>query len=310
MRLSSPAFLVTTALVALTALPAVAQDWKTDYRILRFGISSSENEKDRMIRNEPMRAYLEQQLGVEVEIFTAGSFDGIIQALASGQIEMARLGSSAYAAAYTESSGNVVPTLTNLHKDGSSGYVSVLVTRCDSGIKTLADAKGKVLAFADPDSTSGYTVPYFNMVEREGIDPKTFFRATSFAGSHESAVMGVVNGNFDVGATYQNNDDNGIYQRMEEKGMIDAGLVCKIWESPEITNGPLVFNKSLPPQLIEDVTLAMERFPEADVEAYRLYTSFTEEDANPAIGFQRVDHARYQWIVDMRDWLKQHRSTN
>lgn len=302
--------IATTALVALMALPAAAQDWKADYRILRFGISSSENEKDRMIRNEPMRAYLERELGVEVEIFTAGSFDGIIQAIAAGQIEVARLGSSAYAAAYNASEGNVVPTLTTLQKDGSAGYVSVLVTRCDSGIKTLADAAGKVLAFADPDSTSGYVVPLFNMVERENIDPETYFSATSFAGSHESGVMGVVNSSFDVAATYENNELNGIYQRMEEKGMIEPGLVCKIWESPEITNGPLVFNKSLPPQLIEDVTLAMERFPVADEAAYKLYTSFTEDDDNPAVGFQRVDHARYQWIIEMRDWLKEYRSTN
>ncbi len=34
-----------------------------------------------------------------------------------------------------------------------------MVARKDSGIKTLADIKGKKLGFADPDSTSGYLDP-------------------------------------------------------------------------------------------------------------------------------------------------------
>jgi ABC-type phosphate/phosphonate transport system substrate-binding protein len=78
--------------------------------------------EDRLMRNEPLRAYLEDKLGVEVEIFTAGNYDGVIQAIAADQIEIARFGSSSYAAAYTATDGGVVPTLTTLKKDGSTGY--------------------------------------------------------------------------------------------------------------------------------------------------------------------------------------------
>lgn len=82
----------TTALVALMALPAAAQDWKTDYRIVRFGILSGENEADRVARWTPFEEHLEKTLGVEVEIFTAGNYDGVVQALASGQIDFSGLG--------------------------------------------------------------------------------------------------------------------------------------------------------------------------------------------------------------------------
>ncbi len=43
------------------------------------------------MRNEPLRIYLEDTLGVQVEIFTAGNYDGVIQAIAADQIEIARL---------------------------------------------------------------------------------------------------------------------------------------------------------------------------------------------------------------------------
>ena len=87
--------LTTSALVAIMATAATAEGWKDDYQVLKFGILSGENEKDRLMRNEPLRVFLEDTLGVQVEIFTAGNYDGVIQALAADQIEIARLGSSA-----------------------------------------------------------------------------------------------------------------------------------------------------------------------------------------------------------------------
>ncbi|MEL6839412.1 MAG: phosphonate ABC transporter substrate-binding protein [Pseudomonadota bacterium] len=297
--------LTTAALIALVSTPALA--WKEDYAVLKFGILSGENEKDRLQRNEPLRAFLEEKLGVEVEIFTAGNYDGVIQAMAADQIEIGRFGSSSYAAAYTATDGGVIPTLTTLNQDGSTGYYSIVVARCDSGIESLADAEGKVHAFADPDSTSGYAVPYFNMINVEGIVPEEFFGTVTFSGSHEAGVQGVYNGTFDTAATWMDNPDSSVYTRMEDKGMITAGEICTVWESPEITSGPWTFRANLPAELIEEVTAAIEEFPAADPEGYKLYSSWTEDNENPEVGFQRVDHDRYQWIVDMREWIKDRR---
>lgn len=302
-------FLATTALCAMIAAPAFA-DWREDYAVVKFGVLSGENEKDRIARYTPLEAFLEKELGVEVEIFTAGNYDGVIQALAADQIEIARLGSSSYAAAYTATDGGVVPTLTDIKKDGTTGYYSIVVTRCDSGIKSLEDAAGKVHAFADPDSTSGYAVPYYNMVNREGFKPEDHFGTVTFSGSHEAGVQGVFNGTFDTASTYQNNDINGIYQRMANKGMIEADQICKIWESPEITTGPWTFRKNLPEDMIEEITVAIEKFAVEDEEGFKLYSSFDPEDDNPKVGFERVNAERYQWIVEMRAWIKEQRRSN
>lgn len=298
MKIFAAALLTTTA-----ALPAMAQDWKEDYRILRIGVTSAENESDRMARWEPWRDYLAETLGVEVEIYTAGSYDGIVQALAAGQIEFASLGSSAYAAAWTETEGGVRPILASQEQDGSTGYYSVIAVRCDAGYDSLDDLKGKVLAFADPDSTSGYAVPNYNLVQ-QGYDPASFFRATPFSGSHEAGVQGVVNGQFDAAATYINNEVNGIPQRMVAKGMIGEGEICWIWQSPEITNGPVTVRSNLPDALVEAVKQAYLRAPEDAPEAFQ---SINGAELSTAQGFVEVDHDRYQWIVEMRDWLKSQR---
>ena len=297
-------FLTTAALCALIATPALA--WKEDYQTVNIGFLSGENEQDRLTRTAPLKAHLESTLGVNVEIFLAGSYDGVIQAMAADQIEFAFLGSSSYAAAYTATDGNVQPILTSQNLDGSTGYYSIITVRCDSGYSSVDDLEGKVLAFADPDSTSGYAVPYFNLVQ-QGYDPTSFFSAAPFSGSHEAGVQGVVNGTFDAAATWQDTPLSGVWQRMEQKEMIEPGQVCVIWQSPEITSGPLTARNNLPAEMIEDVAAAVEAFPAADPEGWNFYTSFDPADENPTVGYVRVDHDRYQWIIDMRAWLREQR---
>ncbi|MEL6522710.1 MAG: phosphonate ABC transporter substrate-binding protein [Pseudomonadota bacterium] len=295
-------YLVTTAIAALLATSAAAEGWKEDYQVIKFGILSGENEKDRIARYTPFEEYLEAELGVEVEIFTAGNYDGVIQAIAADQIEFAFFGSSSYAAAYTATDGGVDPLLSRLQNDGSTGYYSIIVTRCDSGLADLESLKGKVLAFADPDSTSGYAVPYFNLAKE--VDPTNYFAAVPFSGSHEAGVQGVVNGTFDAAATYMTNETNGIIPRMVSKGMIEEGEACPIWQSPEITSGPFTARANLPESLKADMKQAVIDIVEKNPEAFK---QMTGGDESTQKGWIEVDHSRYEWIVDMRDWLKKER---
>ena len=296
-------FLGTVALTAaLTAgiagQAALAADWKSDFKELRFGILSGENEKDRIQRYNKFKEYLERETGLPVKIYTASSYDGVIQAIAADQIEFAFFGSSSYAAAYTETQGGVDPLVSRLQSDGSTGYFSIVAVRCDSGYEKLEDLKGKTLAFADPDSTSGYAVPYYNML-KQGYDPETYFGATPFSGAHETGVLGVTNGQFDAAATYMTNEQSGILQRMVDKGMIEAGVVCPIWKSPEITSGPFTARKNLPGEMKEDIATMLMEIPDKDPEAFAAMT------ANPKqVGWIRVNHERYEWIVEMREEIR------
>ena len=297
--------IATAALALLVAAPALAQDWKADYKTVKFGILSGENEQDRLARYKGFEEYMEKTLGVDLEIFTAGNYDGVVQALAADQIEFAYLGSSAYAAAYTASEGKVQPLLASESQNGATGYYSIVAVRCDSGYKSIDDLKGKVLAFADPDSTSGYAVPLYNLVQ-QGYDVESFFAGVPFSGSHEAGVQGVVNGQFDAAATYQDNETSGVYQLMVTKGMIKEGEVCAIWQSPEITNGPITTRNNLPQPMIDEVKAALLALPTAAPEVYK---EMTGGETSTDKGYIEVNHERYQWIIDMRAWIKANRKS-
>ena len=90
------AVLIGVAATAALTTPLHAQEI-TEFRI---GLLGGENAQDRMASNECLRDYAEQALGVPVRLFTPADYNGVIQGLLGGSLDMAWLGASAYAAVY------------------------------------------------------------------------------------------------------------------------------------------------------------------------------------------------------------------
>jgi phosphate/phosphite/phosphonate ABC transporter binding protein len=72
-------------------------------------------------------------------------------------------------------------------KDGVGEYRSLIFTSKTSGIARLEDLRGKIIAFEDPGSTSGYFLPKlfllrrgFSMLEKSGSDAKVSNREIGY----------------------------------------------------------------------------------------------------------------------------------
>lgn len=253
---------------ALGTASARAADWRGQYKEVSFGISSSENQRDAVARYEPFAAYLTKKLGVPVRIVWGTDYAAVIEALHSSKIQFARIGAANYALGYKVMGDKIAPVGVDETMDGSTGYYSVVVVKTGSSYHALADLKGKVLAWCDPNSTSGYAVPLYFM-KKSGIDPATFFAATPFSGSHELGVVGVVNGTFDAAADDAVSDTRSNALRMEEKGMVPKGSTRIIWKSGLIPNGPYVVRTDLPEELKTAFTAAILAVASEQPEVYR-----------------------------------------
>jgi phosphonate transport system substrate-binding protein len=86
--------------------------------------------------------------------------------------------------------------------------------------------------------------------------------------------------------------------------MIKEGEICVIWQSPEITNGPITTRNNLPQPMIDEVKAALLALPAAAPEVYK---EMTGGETSTDKGYIEVNHERYQWILDMRAWIKANR---
>ena len=79
----------------------------------------------------------------------------MIEAMRSNHVEVAYLGPFSYVLGTTVAPIEAFATAETA-KSGRTYYHSQIITRKDSGIKTIEDLKGKTFAFVDPSSTSGH----------------------------------------------------------------------------------------------------------------------------------------------------------
>jgi phosphonate transport system substrate-binding protein len=289
------AALATTALAAPLHAEGISE--------FRIGLLGGENAQDRLASNECFRAYTEELLGVPTRLFTAADYNGVIQGLIGGTLDMAWLGASAYAAVYVEDPEAVEPVLVKTNLDGSFTYHSIGFARVDSGITSLDDVKGKVFGFGDPNSTSGYLIPSVEIPEIIGatMESGDYFGEVTFTGGHEQTIVAVFNGDIDAGVTWadglgewEDGYNSGALRRAVDAGLVDMNELVEIWKSKPIPEGPIVLRKALP----EDVKAKM----------IELTASLHEKDADCAYGvaagetagFKPITHDAYESIIAVR----------
>jgi phosphonate transport system substrate-binding protein len=279
--------------VAALPLPRVsANEWRRQVSALNFGVVSSENEADRIVRYKAFVAYLEGRLQVPIRMHQASDYAGTIEALKARKLEFARFGAAAYAQAWLITNGKVEPIVVEADSEGSVAYHSVIAVKVDSPYRSLEDLKGKSLAFADPNSTSGFVAPSYFLRE-QGIDPDTFFGRTGFSGSHENGIIAVLNGTYDAAATSWTNEERSNVARMEFKGMIPKGQIRYVWKSPQLPNGPWTTHAALPMALKGDLRAALVALPADDPAAWKDITDGKSK------GVEETTHAAFEPIIRM-----------
>ena len=288
--------LATTALAA----PALAESGLTEFRI---GILGGENAQDRINNYSCLADYTKELLGVEVSLFTPADYNGVIQGLLGGTLDMAWLGASAYAAIYLEDPEVVEPVLVKTNLDGSFSYHSIGFARVDSGITSLEDMKGKVFGFGDPNSTSGYLIPSVEIPQSTGasMDSGDYFGEVVFTGGHEQTIIAVNNGDIDAGVTWADGQgdweegyNSGALRSAVDSGLVDMNDLQQIWISKPIPEGPVVLRTALPDEVKTKMVDLVQNLIETDPDCtYGI--AFGETS-----GFAPITHDAYESIIEVR----------
>lgn len=286
----------------ILASPTFAQDAKIDH--FNIGVLGGENAQDRMTANQCLADYAKEALGVDVNVFTPADYNGVIQGLLGGTLDMAWLGASSYAAIYLQDPEAVTPVLVKTNLDGAFSYFSIGIARKDSDIASLTDMKDKVFGFGDPNSTSGYLIPSVEIPEAgDGItmEPGDYFKDVVFTGGHEQTIVAVNNGDVDAGVTWadglgnwEDGYNSGALRKASDSGIVDMNDLVEIWRSGPIPEGPVVLRTSLPEDVKSKMTTLVENLIKTDPDcAYGVASGETA-------GFTPIDHSAYETIVEVR----------
>jgi phosphate/phosphite/phosphonate ABC transporter binding protein len=165
---------------------------------LRFGFTPVLSEPEMRAEFQPLMKYLSDSLGLKVSLYIAKNYGDLRAQMENGSVDIGSFSPFAYVDA---AQGGRIRIIAQSIIEGSATYRGIIIARQDSGLRTLADLKGKTFAFVDAKSASGYVYPRAMLIEK-GINPNTYFRKTIFAGTHDQVIAAVLNGQVDAGAIY------------------------------------------------------------------------------------------------------------
>lgn len=193
------------ALIAAACLTLVVQAPVEAYkpRVLRMGFVPSENLQHIMRNAQPIVQHMSRELKMEVVPFVATDYTGVIEAMRAKKLDVAFFAPGAYVLAERQAKARAILKAV---RDGKGVFYSAIITRSDSGIKSIRDLKGKTFAFVDPVSVSGAIYPKALLMQ-EGLRPERDFSQVIYAGGHDATVLAVLHGKVDAGATFANDTD-------------------------------------------------------------------------------------------------------
>ena len=197
--------------------------------------------------------YLERKTGRKVELVLRKSYREVMDLLDSGNIDFAWICGFPYIQSREPES---IQLLTVPVYRGEPRYHSYIIVPESSPYQHFDELKGKVFAFSDPDSNSGFLYP-LSLVVAKDEKPETFFRQTFFTFNHAETVQ-AVSDQFADGAAV----DSYIWEYLAIFRPEITSKTRIIKKSPSFGFPPIVSRLGVNPALVEVMKNTLEDMDE------------------------------------------------
>ena len=165
---------------------------------------------------EAIGAAIKAACGRDAELMTTTDYNVAIEAIASGQAQMALLGPEGYVQANKQNPA-VQAAFTNSDEEGGldgACYYSRICVKTENADKyksgdtyTIDNIKGGSFSFVSATSTSGFKVPSSTIVSHFGLESSdelleggSFFSEVLFGNSHQGSAVNLLAGDADAAA--------------------------------------------------------------------------------------------------------------
>lgn len=235
----------------LTSLPEPPQELHSD--ALRVAVAAILSPQGTIESYQSLVNYLKSKTGKNVVLVQRRTYQETNELLARNAVDVAFVCTGAYLKDKEHMELLVVPQI-----DGKITYRSLLIVPSLSPATGMRDLRGKVFAFTDPLSNSGYLYPV-SLLQRIGEAPERFFARTIFTYSHDRSISAVMEGIADGAAV-----DSIIYAFFAKRPLGTTGTKV-IWQSEEFGMPPIVVPRGIDPRQKEALkTLFLNMGQESD----------------------------------------------
>lgn len=241
---------VLSSLVAVVAsLGLLSPAWSELPKELRVSAIPDENPTELMRIYTPFAEYLSRELGIPVKYVSVVDYAATVEALAAKKLDMVWYGGFTFVQA-RKRTGNAIPLVS---REEDLHFHSKFITRPETGIKTLADLKGKSFSFGSVSSTSGHLMPRYFLLQN-GINPERDFATFSFSGAHDATALWVESGKVDAGAL-----NEAVWDKLVERKKVDLSKVKVFWTTPPYIDYVWTVRGDLDSALVEKIAAAFTK---------------------------------------------------
>ena len=246
---------------------------------------------------KPFAEYLTEKLGRPVNVTLATDYSTIVEAVASGQVDIGIMPPAAYVQARDQGAAEAILTSqlgaynreTGLPEEGqyTGTFKGEVLVRADSGLESLEDLKGKRIATLSPNSASGYIYPVAEM-KAIGIDPTKDCTLTT-VNDIPSEMTAVLNGQQDACFVFEG-ARNVFRSKFADQDLFEELKVLYLTEG-DIPNDAIAVQPDMDDALkqqVKDVFLNMKNDEEGQ-EAMSLWGH---------LGYEEVDESVYDTVKE------------
>ncbi|MCM3041117.1 phosphate/phosphite/phosphonate ABC transporter substrate-binding protein [Paenibacillus motobuensis] len=170
----------------------------------------SQNADTLEAKAKPLEKLLSDKIGIPVKVSVSTDYNTIIEAMASKKVDVGFLPPTAYVLAKEKGAAEVILQAQRFGVQDDTGapttdlvdfYKSMIIVKKDSSIQSVADLKGKKIAYQNVTSSAGFVWPAAKLMDA-GLDPLKDVEAITVKG-HDQGVLAVLNGDVDAAAIFQ-----------------------------------------------------------------------------------------------------------
>jgi phosphonate transport system substrate-binding protein len=198
---------------------------------------------------QPLFDALARQTGLRFDLKVGQSYAMVVEAMCAGSADIAFVGPVAWLQAQRRGCAELLGvSVTN----GASAYHAGFFVRQQSPLRSLADLKGRRVAFGDLNSASSFIYPVAMLIGA-GVDPARDLAAVRLAGNHAASLSALMEGHVDAAALSFES-----WHRAVRAQVPGAGTLRLLALSDAIPNPPLVMNTGLAPALKRRLRRALD----------------------------------------------------